>query len=159
VLEEIGRGGMGVVHKARERPSTASSPPGLRVDQPVSGTDLALRRAGGSARVLHPNIVLVYHAEQLPDALVLILEYVAGVDLGRLVTAEGPLPFALACVCPAGCGGLQHARARPDPSRHQPTNLIVTPAPRPTSPRGCSKILDLGLARLHRRAAAHPSAH
>jgi serine/threonine protein kinase len=151
VLEEIGRGGMGVVYKARQ----------LSLDRTVAlkvlcvhpGRDpLALDRMRREARVMarmsHPHIVTVFDAggsssPESPDRFYFAMEYVAGADLHRLVERNGPLGGDAACEYMRQAAlGLQHAHEQGLVHRDvKPSNLIVTPA-------GVLKILDLGLARL-----------
>lgn len=154
VLDELGRGGMGIVYRARELAlDRLVALKVLRADQPITTVDLKRfhREADAAARVLHPNIVLVYQAQQLRDTLVLIQEYVEGLDLGRLVAAMGPLPVTLACEYVRQTAvGLQHAHDHGLIHRDiKPTNLMVASALNPKAEPGLVKILDLGLARLH----------
>jgi WD40 repeat protein/serine/threonine protein kinase len=125
-------------------------------------------------RLAHPNIVHAFDAGPVGSTHVLVMEYVDGVDLGQLVKQSGPLPVqqALAFVRQAALG-LQHAHERGLVHRDiKPQNLMVMggawcvapeesvasspptarhtpPATRNASP-ATIRILDFGLARLHR---------
>ena len=55
------------------------------------------REVEAAAHLSHPNIVAAYDAVRARGKLVLVMEYVEGVDLGRLVAQAGPLPVTLAC--------------------------------------------------------------
>src|SRR4051812_1386125 len=150
VMEELGRGGMGIVYRAREKAlDRIVALKVLRPDPSVDGTDLKRfrREAEAAARVLHPNVVLVYQAERAGETLVLVQEYVAGVDLGRLVATGGPLPVGLACEYVRQAAlGLEHAHDHGLIHRDiKPTNLMVSPAPTQGAAPGLVKILDLGL--------------
>src|SRR5262249_12296495 len=72
----------------------------------------------------------------------LVMEFIEGTSLARLVTEGGPLPVALACDCVRQAAlGLQHAHERGMIHRDiKPHNLMRTPG-------GQVKILDFGLAR------------
>jgi serine/threonine protein kinase len=107
ILDRLGSGGAGTVYKAehvlmkrlvalkvlgragrrRKRPEGAS---------PGGGSK---RRAElvTAGRLSHPHIVAAYDAARLRGRLVLVLEYVEGIDLERLVREAGPLPVPLAC--------------------------------------------------------------
>ncbi len=107
ILDRLGSGGAGTVYKAehvlmnrlvalkvlgradrrRKRPAGAS--PG--------GTSARRAELVTAGRLSHPHIVAAYDAARLRGRLVLVLEYVEGIDLARLVTEAGPLPVALAC--------------------------------------------------------------
>jgi hypothetical protein len=95
-----------------------------------------------AARLSHPNIVTAHDAEQAGDLHFLVMEYVEGQGLDRLVEGQGPLPVAQACdyVRQASLG-LQHAFERGMVHRDiKPHNLMLTP-------EGQVKVLDFGLAR------------
>ena len=154
-LEVIGRGGMGVVYKARQVSldrdvalKVLPVPPGI---DPVA-LERMHREAQITAKLSHPNIVTVFDAGVIPGWFYLAMEYVAGIDLHHLVEKRGPLPVAWACdYVRQAALGLQHAQAVGLVHRDiKPSNLIVSPVP--DSPDGGApgvvKILDLGLARL-----------
>jgi len=87
--------------------------------------------------------VTAYDAEQAGDTHFLVMEYVEGVSLDRLVADVAPLSVADACDCVRQAAlGLQHAFERGLVHRDvKPANLIRTP-------QGQVKVLDFGLARL-----------
>jgi serine/threonine protein kinase len=77
------------------------------------------------------------------------MEYVEGVDLGRLVRESGPVPVAAACdYIRQAALGLQHAHEKGLIHRDiKPPNLL-------RADQGhIVKLLDLGLARLQEQAA------
>ena len=94
-----------------------------------------------------------------------VMEFVDGVDLGRLVKQSGPLPVGQACdyVRQAACG-LAHAHEKGLIHRDiKPTNLMVTTRSTDevggaSHPWGLVKILDLGLARSRIAADTEESA-
>jgi serine/threonine protein kinase len=160
VLEELGRGGMGVVYKARH----------IRMNRMValkvidreylahpSSVQRFYQEIQAAARLSHANIVLAYDAGQFGDTHYFAMEYCEGEDLSRLVKREGPLPIGRACDYVRQIAlGLQHAHDLGFVHRDiKPSNLIVTGADRSANgtplPRreGLIKILDLGLALLH----------
>jgi serine/threonine protein kinase len=158
ILDELGRGGMGVVYKAHEVGlGRVVALKVLHNDRQAASETVRrfLREAEASSRVLHPHIVLIYTAGQDGEHHFLAMEYVEGVDLERLVRETGPLSVAQACdYMRQAALGLQHAHERGLIHRDvKPTNLMVTPPPPPGpggAGRGLVKILDLGLARLYR---------
>jgi WD40 repeat protein len=145
LLEVVGRGGLGVVYKARQ----------LRLDRLVAIKVIrpewlahreAVRRfqreARAVARLAHPNIVGIHDAGQAGDWHYLVMEYIDGIDLGKLVARRGSLLVAQACdfIRQAACG-LAHADEKGLIHRDiKPANLMVS--------GGAVKILDMGLARL-----------
>src|SRR5437867_315727 len=67
------------------------------------------REVKAAARLAHPNIVTVHDAEQAGDTHFLVMEYVEGTTLARLVEERGPLPVAQACdYARQAALGLQH---------------------------------------------------
>ncbi len=152
ILEEVGRGGMGVVYKARQRGhNRVVALKVIRQDRLGHPQAVARfrREARAAARLSHPNIVLVFDCTQEGDVHFLAMEYVPGLTLQKVVDDEGPLPVALACDCARQVAlGLQHAYEQGLIHRDiKPANLMVTgPA---GAPRRTVKVLDMGVARLH----------
>jgi serine/threonine protein kinase len=148
VLERLGEGGTGQVFKARH----------LRMERIVA---LKLIRAAllsdpeivgrfyrevqVLSRLSHPNVVHAYDAGPLGSTHFLVMEYVEGTDLAQWVQKHGPLPTAEAChYIRQAALGLQHAHEKGLVHRDvKPSNLL-------RSNTGQIKVLDLGLARLHK---------
>ena len=142
----LGRGGMGTVYKAEHR--LLDRPVVLKAIRPelLDNPGVVLRferEAKLAARLNHPNIVAVYEAEQLGRTQLLVMEFVAGVNLAELVAQRGLLPVAETCeLVRQAAIGLQHIHEQKLVHRDvKPANLLVSPA-------GVVKILDLGLATL-----------
>jgi tRNA A-37 threonylcarbamoyl transferase component Bud32 len=150
LLEKLGEGGMGAVFKARNwklgrvvavkviRPEHLANPPTVRRFE---------REVRAAAHLDHPNIVHAYDADQVGGAHLLVMEYVEGTDLARLVKERGPLPADRACdFIRQAALGLQHAFERGLVHRDiKPHNLLL-------SRDGVVKVLDLGIARLNPEA-------
>src|SRR5439155_21798199 len=96
-----------------------------------------------AARLTHPNILTAYDADQAGDAHFLVMEYVDGISLARLVKIRGRLGVAHAChYARQAALGLQHAFESGMVHRDiKPHNLML-------NRKGQIKILDFGLARL-----------
>ena len=159
VLGEIGRGGMGVVYKARHLKLNRLTALKVIRKERLAHPD-AVRRfrreAQAAARLSHPNIVLVYECDQDGDTHFLAMEYVPGLTLQRLVEQSGPLSVGQAChLMRQAALALQHASEQGLVHRDvKPSNLmVVAPAGKPP-PRPVLKVLDLGVARLHHSPSA-----
>ena len=92
---EVGRGGMGIVYRARHLALDRIR--ALKILAPeLSGDDayaLRFRRECRlAASVEHPNLVTIHHAGEEDGRLYMSMQYVDGVDLGRLL-ADGPPPL------------------------------------------------------------------
>jgi WD40 repeat protein len=160
ILEELGRGGMGIVYKARqllEGPETRQSRlvalKIIRKERLAHPETLQRfrREAQAAARLSHPNVVAVYGAEQVGDVHYLAMEFVPGVSLQHLVEQSGPLPVPQACdFVRQAALGLQHAAEMGLVHRDvKPANLMaLIPSGAPLPPRPLLKILDMGVARL-----------
>jgi serine/threonine protein kinase len=148
ILELLGAGGMGVVYKALH--CLMERPVALKViRRELTGDPAAAERfrreVRSAAALAHPNIVTAHDAEQAGDLHFLVMEYVEGTSLDRLVAGRGPLPVLQACdYAYQAALGLQHAHEHGMVHRDiKPQNLMLTP-------QGRVKILDFGLARFAR---------
>lgn len=149
IVRELGRGGMGVVYEARHRLMERAVAIKV-INRSILNNEEALARFQGevkaAARLQHPNIVTAYDAEQAGDQQMLVMEYVDGTDLAKVLEKRGPLPVVHACnYIRQAALGLQHAFEQGMVHRDiKPQNLMLTRA-------GRVKILDFGLARLARQ--------
>ncbi|MGE3805963.1 MAG: WD40 repeat domain-containing serine/threonine protein kinase [Gemmataceae bacterium] len=149
VVSTIGKGGMGAVFKAEHRlMERAVALKIIRRDLTARPgvVDRFRQEVKAAARLAHPNIVTAHDADHAGDVHFLVMEYVEGVALERVVAHQGPLPFATACeyILQAALG-LQHAHERGMIHRDiKPANLLLAHAGK----QPIIKILDFGLARL-----------
>jgi hypothetical protein len=99
VVALLGAGGMGAVYKTEHRLMKRTV--ALKVisraltDRPAA-VERFRREVKAAARLNHPNVVTVHHADQVGGTHFLVMEYVEGTSLARLVEAHGPLPAARA---------------------------------------------------------------
>lgn len=154
LLEELGRGGMGVVYRARQIGL------GRLVALKVLGMGLPIGEAArarfstemaASARLSHPNVVTLYESGEDGDRLYFAMELVEGQDLGKWVQASGPTPARRAAeVVAQVADALQHAHQRGVIHRDlKPTNILLDHA-------GTVRVVDFGLARILEGAGAEP---
>jgi protein kinase-like protein/WD40 domain-containing protein len=144
VLELLGYGGMGTVYKAEHRlmkRTVALKLLARNLKRPEMA-ERFVRETQTAGRLAHANIAQAFDAEQAGDTLFLVMEFVPGTDLARLVQERGPLPCAEACrYIRQAALALQHAHERGMVHRDiKPHNLMLTPD-------GEIKVLDFGLAR------------
>jgi tRNA A-37 threonylcarbamoyl transferase component Bud32 len=154
ILEELGRGGMGIVYKAKMRDKDRMVALKVLRKERLGSADLVSRfrrEALAAARLQHPNIIQVFEADLEGDTPYLAMEYVPGITLQKLVDETGPLPMGQACdFIRQTALGLQHAAEQRLVHRDiKPSNLMVlAPNGLPLPQRPVLKILDMGVARL-----------
>jgi hypothetical protein len=150
----VGRGGMGAVFRARD----------LRLERDVAikvvRADLVAdanarerfrREAQIVARLQHPAIAMIFDYGALPDGpAFLVMEYVRGEDLRRLLKRERTLAAGRAASLIAGIAtGIDAAHAAGVLHRDlKPENILLST----TGP----KVLDFGVAKISDAAASDP---
>jgi putative intracellular protease/amidase len=142
----LGHGGMGTVflaeHRLMERKVALKVIRSDLVNDPLV-LERFRREVRGAARLSHPNLVAALDAEQAGSLHFLVMEYVEGVSLDRMVAQHGPLSVVEACAAVHQAAlGLQHAFEKGMIHRDvKPANLM-------RMRDGTIKVLDFGLARL-----------
>jgi serine/threonine protein kinase len=146
VLSKCGQGGMGVIFKARHRPT--GQVVALKILPPSFAREPTLvqrfqREVAAAARLDHPNIVHTLDASQDRGVHFLAMEFIEGRDLRTIVNSGGPLPIDQAVGCTIQAArGLEAAHAKGIVHRDiKPANLMLDTT-------GVVRMLDLGLARL-----------
>jgi serine/threonine-protein kinase len=144
----VGRGGMGVVYRARQRY------PDRIVALKVLSADLASRpdfrerfvREWNSAAIDHPNIVPVYQAGEISGQLYIAMRYVEGTDLGTLINRSKTLDPARVIWILRQVGlALDAAHARQLVHRDvKPANILVASG-RGMEPGDHAYLTDFGL--------------
>jgi serine/threonine-protein kinase len=144
ILEVIGRGGMGVVYKARQ----------VKLNRLVAikmiwagadGTDWAQGRFGveaeAVARLQHPNIVQIHEVGEEGGRPYLVLEYVGGGTLAQTLHGTPLAPQRAAELALTLARAVQHAHGHGIVHRDlKPANVLLTP-------EGTPRITDFGLAK------------
>src|SRR5687768_7833892 len=144
ILEKLGEGGMGVVYKARDTElGRLVAVKVLRTSTEASDDDRKrlLQEARATSVLSHPNIITVYEIGHASQIDFIVMEYVNGMSLERLLVDRGlPLERAvsfatqLASALAAAHGaGIVHRDIKP-------ANILVTS-------EGQVKVLDFGLAK------------
>lgn len=151
----IGQGGMGQVYKGVHEVMGRES--AVKVLPLTKATPDAIsnftREIRTQAQLDHANLVRAYDAGHDGNVHYLVVEYVPGTDLRRLVRTHGALPVQQASnVIMQAAKGLDHAHKRGLIHRDvKPGNILVTPD-------GIAKVSDLGLAGFMSEAAIDPRA-
>ena len=146
IREEIGRGGSSIVYLATDTELGSDVAIKLLVPPPI-GAETArerMRREVQSVRGLtHPNVVAVYDYLEEGEASFIVMEYVDGVDLRKLVARRGPLSVSDAVELAKGmAAALEAAHGRGILHRDvKPQNLLI-------DSDGIARLVDFGAARL-----------
>jgi serine/threonine protein kinase len=145
ILECLGRGGMGVVYKARQ--PQLDRVVALKILAPervmeARFADRFLREARALAKLNHPNIVTVHDFGQTGGYFYLVMEFVDGVNLRELLRGGRLPPAEALAIVPAICDALQYAHDRGIVHRDiKPENILL-------DKEGKVKIADFGIAKI-----------
>ncbi len=154
ILECLGRGGMGVVYKARQKTLNRLVALKLLAPERVRDARFAERftiEAQALAALNHPSIVTIYDFGQAGGFYYLLMEFVDGVNLRQAMKAGRFTPEQALSVVPPVCEALQYAHEHGIVHRDiKPENLLVDKA-------GRVKIADFGIAKILGSPAATES--
>jgi serine/threonine protein kinase/Tol biopolymer transport system component len=151
ILSPLGAGGMGEVYRARD--TRLKREVAVKVLSETLSADADRRKrfeqeARSASALNHPNIVTIHDIGSSDSTVYIAMELVQGRTL-REVVQDGPLPgkrlLDLSCqladgLARAHSAGIVHRDLKPE-------NVMVTKD-------GVAKILDFGLAKLHRETSA-----
>src|SRR5260221_2406461 len=112
ILECLGRGGMGVVYKARQKTLNRLVALKLLAPERVRDSKFAerfAREAQALAALNHPNIVTIYDFGQAGGFYFLLIEFVDGVNLRQILRSRRLHPAEALAIVPPVCEALQYA--------------------------------------------------
>lgn len=146
ILSELGKGGMGVVYRARD-PQIGRLVALKTIYRDLAGSqglrERFLQEAQAAGRLQHPNIVTIYEIGEADGVTYIVMEYLEGHTLERVISRAMPLRLVhkIRYILDV-CRGLQFAHRRRVIHRDiKPSNIFITV-------EGVVKILDFGIARL-----------
>ena len=149
VVEEIGRGGMGIVCRVCHLELDAMF--ALKMLLPELSADKELvKRFHHEARIMaklqHPNIVRVFDIDRDGDKYYFVMEYVSGRNLAEILKDKGPLPMEEVLRVSTQVGqALAHAHEFKPPVIHRdikPSNIMIEAG------SGRVVLTDFGIAKL-----------
>ena len=145
ILEEIGRGGMGIVYKAEDiklkRPVALKFIPPDLADNPER-RERFLVEARAAAALSHPNVCTIYEVDEASERPFIAMEFVEGQSIGEIIrkgslSSETALDIAMQVAA-----GLEEAHKKGIIHRDiKSANIMVTPG-------GQAKVMDFGLAKV-----------
>jgi len=145
IMECLGRGGMGVVYKARQKSLNRLVALKLLAPERADDPQFAARferEAQALASLSHPHIVAVHDFGQAGGFYFLLMEFIDGVNLRQLLRAKRLTPKEALSIVPPVCEALQCAHDHGIVHRDiKPENLLIDKA-------GTVKIADFGIAKI-----------
>jgi len=145
LLEKIAAGGMGDVYKAEDTKlgrTVALKLLPQAVNQDPNARRRFLNEAQSASALNHPNIVIIHAIEEAGGLDFIVMEYVEGQTLKRMIVQDGALPFiGLLDV------GIQIAEALEAAHTVNVIHRDIKSANVLITPRGIAKVLDFGLAK------------
>jgi serine/threonine protein kinase len=145
ILECLGRGGMGVVYKARQK--SLNRLVALKLLAPERADDLKFaarfeKEAQALAALNHPHIVTIHDFGQAGGFFFLLMEFIDGVNLRQAMSAGRFTPEQALAIVPPVCEALQYAHEHGIVHRDiKPENLLMDKT-------GRVKIADFGIAKM-----------
>jgi serine/threonine protein kinase len=160
LIDVLGEGGMGMVFKGWHprldryvalkliRPQVLASRPEI--------VTRFHREARAIAQLHHPNVVLLYDADEVGGTHYIAMEYVDGVTLEKMVRQNGPLAVRQACdYVRQAALGLQHAAECGLVHRDiKPANILVTTKTAGVAKRSSSQLKRPALVTVRDRELA-----
>jgi len=144
LIEEIGRGGMGVVYRARQRSTKRIVAVKVLLAGPFASASARRRferEVDLSARLQHPGIVRILEGGSVAGQRYYSMDYVEGVRLDRHPSVSSPEPGAVLELFIRVCEAVDAAHQRGVVHRDlKPANILV-------DEEGNPHILDFGLAK------------
>jgi hypothetical protein len=160
VVRRLGSGGMADVYLAQARGDggfeklVAIKVMHGHLARTQRAVDHFLDEARLAARIQHPNVVQIQDLGKIGSDYVIVMEYVEGVDLERLLTSarqgERPVPLPVALgILSRVCDGLDaaHTATAPDGSPLSIVHRDVKSANVLVSRQGSVKVVDFGIAK------------
>jgi serine/threonine-protein kinase len=148
VLEPIGKGGMGMVFRARDRQLDEVVALKVLRDDALSEDATLLDRFKQelklARRITHKNVLRTHDFGEAGGTAYISMEYLEGVTLKDLIRSKGALPLAVGLrIAKHMCQGLEAAHAQGVVHRDvKPQNMLILPE------TGELKIMDFGIARV-----------
>ncbi|MEA3212535.1 MAG: eukaryotic-like serine/threonine-protein kinase [Chthoniobacter sp.] len=145
ILEYLGRGGMGVVYKARQK--SLNRLVAIKILAPERERDARFaerfaREAELLAKLSHPQIVTIHDFGETGGLYYLVMEFVDGVNLRDLLRDGKLEPKQALAIVPEICDALQFAHEHGIVHRDiKPENILL-------DRHGRVKVADFGLAKL-----------
>lgn len=146
IVSVLGRGGMGIVYKAYD--TKLDRYIAIKMLNPSSGSDHERfierfkREAKNQAKLSHPNIVAVYGFIEYSNLLGIVMEYVEGESLEKVIERQGRFNlYDVIYIIKQLLLGIGYAHSKGFVHRDiKPSNIIL-------NKEGITKIMDFGISK------------
>lgn len=146
IVEEVNRGSMGIVYKARDK--VLEEIVALKIlndymTSDPSAVERFKREARAAKRLSHPNIVRIHDMFEYGQKKVLSMEFIEGVDLKSVLSDRKTLPvFEIVGIARPVCEALDYAHKQSIVHRDiKPANIMITN-------NNQVKVTDFGIAKV-----------
>ncbi len=145
IIAELGRGGLGVVYKARDPLIGRLVALKALAPEVLADPDLLMRfyrEAQAAANLQHANVVTIYDLGEISGSPYIAMELVEGDTLRKIIDRKTPIPLAQKLsIIRQFCAGLAHAHQHGVIHRDvRPENILVM--------TDGTAVVDFGIARL-----------
>jgi tetratricopeptide (TPR) repeat protein len=145
IMEEINRGSMGIVYRAKDK--ILDEPVALKVltdylTSDPTAVERFKREARAAKRLSHPNIVRIHDMFEIGSKKLLSMEYIDGKDLKRILLERKTLRAKeIVSIIRSVCDALAYAHKQGIVHRDiKPANIMITR-------EGLVKVTDFGIAK------------
>jgi serine/threonine protein kinase len=158
VLELVGKGGMGVVYKARHEMMERTVALKMLLPQLLADENAVprfQREARAASRINHSNIIGLHDFGQTEDGRpYLVMDYIEGESLSDVLKREGQLGVSRSAhIFIQVCDALSHAHELGIIHRDlKPGNIMLVPA---EDARDFVKVVDFGIAKMYEAEEGH----
>jgi serine/threonine protein kinase len=143
LIQELGRGGMGVVYKAKQRSLDRHVALKLLLGEFASNPQMLSRflaEARAAASLTHPNIISIYQVGECVVGPYFVMEFIDGPSLESLLTRPLPVPWVAALMTTVA-EAVHHAHQKGIIHRDlKPGNIMLQQQKRPM-------VMDFGIAK------------
>ena len=145
ILDELSRGGMGVVYRAVDTKLNREVALKVLPDNLIADPERKRRftqEAQAAASLEHPNIAVIYEIDEADGVTFMVMELIRGEKLSVVIEKERPSLKRSLDLCLEVAEGLAEAHDKGIVHRDiKPDNVML-------APNGHAKIIDFGLAKL-----------
>lgn len=144
IISELGRGGMGIVYKVKDRTLDEVVAVKMLLVDRESDRQMMIKETKLARRVTHRHVVRIYDLGDIEGVQFISMEFVTGETLKALLKKVRPLPLRIGVrILAQICEGLRAAHEEGVVHGDiKPENIMLNTA------RGVAKVMDFGVSRI-----------